>query len=362
MFCQYCGNEHNDDAVFCPKCGKRIHLNDEKKEYQNEHVSKENSETNFKAESKISVILRVILSIILGIIIAIIGLFTLGSFMYIIASVLAGIIISVVCCVKLKKVSFGTLLGIIIGILFIFVWLYAIAVADDVTEEFIIEQIAWRILWIEPISFFIFCCTEISRTLKRIKIGFIIFISLFFISWGALEVCDVYEEHLQEKEDMKKTERVKEENKKVENDETEEKGYNNVENKDSHVDKQIKNDKWSVDTGNSEYYINSQGELVDRIEEFKTQIVNGHTIKFPVLEGDENEIVVYEFDTYDNIHVIVDATNVYQQTSLDQIGDYGDVSLEIVAPGRDIVYMTDGQRYYIEDYSRNLLTITCPKN
>ena len=69
-------------------------------------------------------------------------------------------------------------------------------------------------------------------------------------------------------------------------------------------------------------------------------------------------IYVYEFDTYDNTHVVLDATNIYQQISLDTIGDYGDVQLEIVAPGEDIKYMFDGERYYIEDYTKNLLTIS----
>ena len=59
---------------------------------------------------------------------------------------------------------------------------------------------------------------------------------------------------------------------------------------------------------------------------------------------------------------MIDASNVYQQTNLDEIGDYGDVQLENIAPGKDIVYMYDGECYYIEDYTRNLLTISKPIN
>ena len=59
---------------------------------------------------------------------------------------------------------------------------------------------------------------------------------------------------------------------------------------------------------------------------------------------------------------MIDASNVYQQTNLDEIGDYGDVQLENIAPGKDIVYMYDGECYYIEDYMRNLLTISKPIN
>lgn len=118
-----------------------------------------------------------------------------------------------------------------------------------------------------------------------------------------------------------------------------------------------------IDTNNNaEYYLNSQGILVDKVEEFETQTFGEYVVKYPILNDGVDEVVVYEFDTYDNIHVVLDASNVYQQTSLDEMGDYGDVQLEQVAPGRDIAYMFDGERYYIEDYTINLLTISKPIN
>ncbi len=113
---------------------------------------------------------------------------------------------------------------------------------------------------------------------------------------------------------------------------------------------------------NAEYYLNSQGILVDKVKEFVTQTFGEYVVKYPILNEGLDEVVVYEFDTYDNIHVVLDASNVYQQTSLDETGDYGDVQLEQVAPGRDIAYMFDGERYYIEDYTINLLTISKPIN
>ena len=113
---------------------------------------------------------------------------------------------------------------------------------------------------------------------------------------------------------------------------------------------------------NAEYYLNSQGILVDKVEEFETQTFGEYVVKYPILNDGVDEVVVYEFDTYDNIHVVLDTSNVYQQTSLDEMGDYGDVQLEQVAPGRDIAYMFDGERYYIEDYTINLLTISKPIN
>ncbi len=110
----------------------------------------------------------------------------------------------------------------------------------------------------------------------------------------------------------------------------------------------------------SDYYLNEQGILVDKVEEFKTKTFGEYELQYPILDDGSDEVVVYEFDTYDNIHVVLDASNVYQQTSLSEPGDYGDVQLKVVAPGDDIVYMYDGESYYIEDYTINLLTISEP--
>ena len=99
----------------------------------------------------------------------------------------------------------------------------------------------------------------------------------------------------------------------------------------------------------NDYYLNEKGILVDKVEEFKTQEFGEYTLTYPILEEGVDEVAVYEFDTYDNTHVVLDATNIYQQISLDTIGDYGDGQLEIVAPGEDIKYMFDGERYYIEE-------------
>lgn len=108
----------------------------------------------------------------------------------------------------------------------------------------------------------------------------------------------------------------------------------------------------------SNYYLNEQGILVDKVEEFKTQTLGEYTLTYPILEDGVDEVVVYEFDTDDNTHVVLDASNIYQQVSLNTEGDYGDVQLEIVASDEGIVYMYDGERYYIEDDTIDLLTIS----
>lgn len=110
------------------------------------------------------------------------------------------------------------------------------------------------------------------------------------------------------------------------------------------------------------YYTNEQGVRVDKVTQFEIKAFGDFELKIPILNEGIDEVVVYEFDTYDGIHVVIDASNVYQQTNLDEIGDYGDVQLENIAPGKDIVYMYDGECYYIEDYTRNLLTISKPIN
>lgn len=110
--------------------------------------------------------------------------------------------------------------------------------------------------------------------------------------------------------------------------------------------------------GSSEYYLNKDGTLVDKVEAFKTQSFGEYSLTYPILEEGVDEVAVYEFDTNENVHVLLDATNIYQQISLDTQGDYGAVELEVVAQGDGIVYMFDGERYYIEDEVNNLLTIS----
>jgi len=108
----------------------------------------------------------------------------------------------------------------------------------------------------------------------------------------------------------------------------------------------------------SEYYLNDDGILVDKVEEFKTESFGEYSLTYPILEEGVDEVAVYEFDTNENVHVLLDATNIYQQISLDTLGDYGAVELEVVAQAEGIVYMFDGERYYIEDEVNNLLTIS----
>lgn len=116
--------------------------------------------------------------------------------------------------------------------------------------------------------------------------------------------------------------------------------------------------KEEAGSGSSEYYLNEDEILVDKVEEFKTQSFGEYSLTYPILEEGVDEVAVYEFDTNENVHVVLDATNIYQQISLDTSGDYGAVELEVVAQTEGITYMFDGERYYIEDYANNILTIS----
>lgn len=67
----------------------------------------------------------------------------------------------------------------------------------------------------------------------------------------------------------------------------------------------------------NEYYTNEEGNLVDKVEQFREETNNGHIVKYPILEDGVDEVVVYEFDTFDNKHIVLDATNVMQHVRLD---------------------------------------------
>lgn len=73
------------------------------------------------------------------------------------------------------------------------------------------------------------------------------------------------------------------------------------------------------------------------------------------------ELVTYEFETYDNESVVLDETSI----TLQEVSENPEESEyiteaaagNIIAPGRDLVYMADDDNYYVADYSRNLITV-----
>lgn len=75
----------------------------------------------------------------------------------------------------------------------------------------------------------------------------------------------------------------------------------------------------------------------------------------------DNELVTYEFETFDNVKVVLDASNIIVQEPSDDPENSDLISAEaagnIIAPGRDFVYLEDASNYYVADISRNLVTV-----
>jgi len=73
------------------------------------------------------------------------------------------------------------------------------------------------------------------------------------------------------------------------------------------------------------------------------------------------ELVTYEFETYDNEKVVLDEASI----TLQEVSENPEESEyiteaaagNVIAPGRDFVYMADDDNYYVADYSRNLVTV-----
>lgn len=72
-----------------------------------------------------------------------------------------------------------------------------------------------------------------------------------------------------------------------------------------------------------------------------------------------NENVNYEFETFDGKKVaICDANICYQQKEKDVLeSQVVPKDAEVIAPGRDFVYLEDANYYFVEDAGRSLLTI-----
>ena len=77
--------------------------------------------------------------------------------------------------------------------------------------------------------------------------------------------------------------------------------------------------------------------------------------------SEATELVTYEFETFDNLKIVLDESNIIAQEPSDDPENSELVSAEaagnIIAPGRDFVYLEDENNYYVADYSRNLITV-----
>jgi len=72
-----------------------------------------------------------------------------------------------------------------------------------------------------------------------------------------------------------------------------------------------------------------------------------------------SDYVTYEFETYDGESVVIDSTNIVSQESDDNPLESAKVpaDAEVIAPGRDYVYLSDASYYYVEDAVNGLVTV-----
>ena len=90
---------------------------------------------------------------------------------------------------------------------------------------------------------------------------------------------------------------------------------------------------------------------------------NGNTVTTTITNhnGEESELITYEFETYDGVKVVIDENSIVAQEASED-PEYSDLVSEeargnIIAPGRDFVYLEDENNYYVADLSRNLITV-----
>jgi len=91
----------------------------------------------------------------------------------------------------------------------------------------------------------------------------------------------------------------------------------------------------------------------------------GAPVKEEIAAGDTtvtvsvSEYETYEFDTYDGEHVVIDGINIVSQDADENPLESTKVpaDAEVIAPGRDYVYLADNDYYYVEDAVNNLVTV-----
>lgn len=81
-----------------------------------------------------------------------------------------------------------------------------------------------------------------------------------------------------------------------------------------------------------------------------------------VVEATEaTELVTYEFETYDNLKIVIDENSIITQEPSDDPQNSelipAEAASNVIAPGRDYVYFADDNNYYVADLYNNLVTV-----
>ena len=88
---------------------------------------------------------------------------------------------------------------------------------------------------------------------------------------------------------------------------------------------------------------------------------NVENVTAEVEPAESTDLITYEFETFDNLKIVLDENSITVQESSDDPENSELISEEargnIIAPGRDFVYLEDDDYYYVADLSRNLITV-----
>lgn len=73
----------------------------------------------------------------------------------------------------------------------------------------------------------------------------------------------------------------------------------------------------------------------------------------------QSSYITYEFETFEGVTVVINESNIVSQEKVDDVleTDKVPVDAEVIAPGRDYVYLSDANYYYVEDAANGLLTV-----
>jgi len=90
----------------------------------------------------------------------------------------------------------------------------------------------------------------------------------------------------------------------------------------------------------------------------KTEEVKASAAEEVVSEAN-SDYVTYEFDSFDGSHIVIDSLNILSQDK--ENNPLGTTRVpeeaEVIAPGRDYIYLEDADFYYVEDTVNSLVTV-----
>lgn len=110
---------------------------------------------------------------------------------------------------------------------------------------------------------------------------------------------------------------------------------------------------FGADKGPLEYMFLEDGRLIVHVGE------NWYYFKKQETDTPVANYKTYEFETFDGTIVSIDDTNIISQEKVEDVLESANVpsDAEVIAPGRDYVYLADSNKYYVEDAVDQLFTI-----